>query len=127
MLGGPNKVNVGRNIVSSDAHFGISIHGAADGDAHLYDSRVYGESLQNLDCPDGSRCDHCYDTIGVLVDMACDDTHKDYNPKHFKLPLFKLCTSSVYGEATYHDVEFKNYGNNTKACGSRQFALGPWY
>ena len=119
MLGGPSKINVGRNIVSTDAHYGIAIHGADDGDAHLYDSRVYGENEDNEDCPRGSPCDHCVDTIGVLVDMACDDTHKDYNPKFFKLPLFKLCTSSMYGGATYHDVEFINWKSARKACGSR--------
>lgn len=126
MLGGPSAINVGRDLVSSDAKYGIAIHGAADGDAYLYDSRVYGENTANQDCPGGSTCDHCIETIGMILNMACDGTHKDYNPKWFKLPLFKLCTSSVYGEAQYIDVQFKNWKSDAKACGQRQKAFGPW-
>lgn len=68
MLGGPSfKANVGRNLVSIDNRFGIAVHGGADGDAFVYDSKAYGENPMNEDCPQGSVCDHCFDTTGIIL------------------------------------------------------------
>ena len=120
-------MNRGRNIISIDSRYGIGIHSAGEGDAELYDSKAYGELEDNIDCPEGSACDHCFDTRGVILNQACDATHKDAMPKVGLLPLFMKCNSGMHGQATYHDVEFISFKSHLKACGARQMAFGPWH
>jgi hypothetical protein len=67
MLGGPSDLNIGRNLVSIDNRYGIGLHSGNGGYAHLYDSRAYGENEDNEDCPEGSDCDHCFDTTGIVL------------------------------------------------------------
>lgn len=64
--GGPS-LNVGRNLVSIDSVYGISVHSGDGKDAEIYDSRVYGEPEDkgkevNLDHPQSSPADHCLAT-----------------------------------------------------------------
>ena len=100
--GGPS-LNVGRNLVSIDSVYGLSVHGGDGKDAELYDSRVYGEPMDdsdnpiNLDGPEGSPSDHCLAPQGITVNFACDGAHKDHHPKWFKFPLFKHCLSGMTG------------------------------
>ena len=67
MLGGPSDLNIGRNLVSIDNRYGIGLHSGNGGVAHLYDSTAYGELEDNEDCPEGSVCDHCFDTTGIVL------------------------------------------------------------
>jgi len=67
MLGGPSDKNVGRNLVSIDNRYGIAIHSGANGQAEVWDSKAYGENKDNQDCPEGSPCDHCLFSAGVIL------------------------------------------------------------
>jgi len=67
MLGGPSGINRGRNIKSIDTRYGIGVFSAGGGDAEIIDSQVYGELTDNMDCPDGSPCDHCVDARGIIL------------------------------------------------------------
>ena len=70
-LGGKSDVNRGTNLVSIDSVHGIAVHGGNNGNAELYDCTVYGENEDNMDCPPGSTCDHCFDTTGIVTIQPC--------------------------------------------------------
>ena len=125
-LGGRADLNVGKDLVSHDSHYGIAIMSGGGGDVLVKDSIVYGENTDNQDCPPGSDCDHCLDTIGVVANMPWPRAQPDHKTKWFKLPLFKLSTSSMTSQASYEDIKFKNFENPEKECGSFQFTVGPW-
>jgi len=126
-LGSASKEeNRGTNLVSSDSVYGIAIIGGGESDVHVKNCQVYGEHPDNKDCPENSKCDHCYDTLGLVSNMPCPNALPDHKTKWFKLPLFKLCTSAMDGNAKYEDVDFYNFQSGDKACGSRQAAFGPW-
>lgn len=125
-LGTSSDLNVGTNIVSHDSHYGIAIMSGGGGDVLVKDSTVYGENTDNQDCPPNSRCDHCVSTIGVVANMPCPVAQPDHKTKWFKLPLFKLCTSSMTSQASYEDIKFKNFDSPMKTCGKHQFTVGPW-
>ena len=76
-LAGAAESNVGRNLVSIDSRYGIGVHSGGDGDAYLYESRVYGENPDNQDCPTGSVCDHCLDSVGIVMNQMCARAHLD--------------------------------------------------
>ena len=67
MLGGPSGMNRGKNIISIDTRYGIGVFSAGGGDAQIINSQVYGELTDNMDCPNGSPCDHCVDTRGIIL------------------------------------------------------------
>ena len=112
--------------MSIDSRYGIGIHSGGDGDAYLYSSRVYGENPDNQDCPPGSPCDHCLDSVGIVMNQMCAGAHLDAQPKWFKLPFIKLCSSGMSGQGHYIDVEFINFDTSTKRCGAHQAVIGPW-
>lgn len=89
--------NRARDIISADSHYGIAIMSGGEADVLVKDSVVYGENTDNADCPPGSRCDHCIDTLGIVANMPCPSALPDHKTKWFKLPLFKLCTSAMAG------------------------------
>ena len=66
-LAGSAEANVGRNLVSVDSRYGIGVHAGGDGSAYVYNSRVYGSNEDNQDCPSGSICDHCFDSLGIVM------------------------------------------------------------
>jgi len=103
--------NRGRNIISADSHYGIAIMSGGGSNVHVKDSKVYGEHLDNKDCPENSPCDHCIDTLGIVSNMPCPNALPDHKTKWFKLPLFKLCTSHMDGQAKFEDIEFKNFAS----------------
>ena len=123
-------MNVGRNLVSIDSVYGLSIHSGDGKDGELYDSRVYGEPVDsnerpiNVDNPEGSPADHCLATQGITVNFACDGAHADHHIKWFKFPLFKFCLSGMTSQGYYDRVQFKNFYSNKKSCGANQRALG---
>ena len=104
MIGGPSQINRGRDLISIDNHWGLAFHSGANGDVEVYSSKVYGSNKDNIDCPEGSRCDHCMDTIGVTLMQACETTHLDTQKKWFKHPLWKMCHSAMRGQATYYGL-----------------------
>lgn len=126
MLGGASGINRGRNLVSIDNHWGLSIHSGADGRAEIEDSRIYGEDTNNKDCPVGSTCDHCLDSTGIVLNQACAGSHLDSQVKWFKHPLYKGCTSGKRATSHYNNVEFKNFSAGKKACGAKMVAFAPW-
>lgn len=67
MLGGPSKMNRGKNLKSIDTVYGIGIFSAGGGDVEISDSQVYGELSDNKDCPPGSPCDHCISSRGIIL------------------------------------------------------------
>ena len=67
MLGGPSGINRGTKIKSIDTVYGIGIFSAGGGKAEIIDSQVYGELAENMDCPPGSPCDHCFDSRGIIL------------------------------------------------------------
>lgn len=131
MHGGASEMNVGRNLVSIDSRYGIAVHAGGNGDAAVYDSKAYGDNDLNQDCPDGSDCDHCIYSAGVILSQSCAGAHDDHKTKWFKLPLFKKCNSGMLGRTTYYNMEFIGYKSNRKSCNGRssadQFAIGPWH
>lgn len=126
VLGGPSDINRGVNIISIDNHWGIAIHSGNDGKAELLDSTIYGEDEANKDCPEGSICDHCLSSTGITLNQACSTSHLDSQKKWFKHPLWKQCTSGMRAEATYTNVEFKDFTSGTKSCGSKMNTFAPW-
>ena len=67
MLGGGSAINRGKNIKSIDTRYGIGVFSAGGGEAQIINSEVYGELMDNEDCPNGSPCDHCFDTRGIIL------------------------------------------------------------
>jgi len=127
MFGGPgSEKNIGRNLTSIESRYGIAVNSGGGGDAELWDSTVYGELEDNLDCPPGSPCDHCLDSVGIVLNSACDEEHKDYEIKVIMLPLFKSCNSGMYGEMTYYNTRFIGFEDGIKSCGAHNTALAPW-
>ena len=61
-----------------DSVYGLAIHSGKNGDAEILNSKVYGDYELNEDCPEGSVCDHCFDTTGIVSNQACDSFHLDY-------------------------------------------------
>jgi len=109
--------NRAHNIISADSHYGIAIMSGGGADVHVKDSTIYGENIENADCPENSPCDHCIDTLGIVSNMPCPTAIPDHKTKWFKLPLFKLCTSHMDGQAKYTNIEFINFDHSEKACG----------
>ena len=66
-LAGAAQANVGRNLISIDNRYGIGVHSGGDGSAYLYGGKVYGDNDDNQDCPSGSTCDHCLDSLGMVM------------------------------------------------------------
>ena len=118
MLGGPSKINRGIRQVAIDTRYGIAVHSASGGRAEITDSRVYGELTDNEDCPQGSPCDHCLDSRGMVLNMAAEEQHDDRQPKWYKLPLFKT-SGAMQGDAKYTNLELINYLSPFKTCGAK--------
>ena len=127
MLGGASNTNVGRNLRSVDTRYGIAVHSGGGGDAELVDSKVYGELKDNYDCPRSGKqpCDHCLDRSGLILNLANEGAHNDFQLKWEKLPLFKS-SGAMTGKATYRDVEFIGYSDRKTQCGSTQVAIRVW-
>lgn len=126
VLGGPSDTNLGRNLISIDNRWGIAVHGGNNGNAELDGVTIYGSNDVNQDCPPNSKCDHCFDTTGIVLNQACQGSHLDSQVKHFKHPLFKACNSGMYGKAEYRNVVVKDFTSNKKSCGAKQVVFAPW-
>lgn len=78
-----------------------------------------------MDCPQGSPCDHCMDTRGLMLNSVQQGAHRDREDKWTMLPLFKE-SSAMTGESYYDNVELINFTTNEKTCGARQAAVMPF-
>lgn len=126
MIGGPSAINRGKNIRSIDTRYGIGVFSAGGGQAQILDSFVYGELADNMDCPQGSPCDHCMSTRGVLLNQNAESEHKDREPDWKHLPLFEKAGSMKGGQSKYRNLRLVNFTTATKTCGARQAAIMPF-
>jgi len=126
MLGGASAINRGLRLTSIDTRYGNAIHSGAKGRAEIIESKAYGELIANKDCPQGSPCDHCLDSRGMVLNMPAEGAHLDRQEKFYKLPLFKVKGGAMQGDAIYTDNRFVDFTTNTKTCGSRQAAIMPY-
>ena len=88
MLGGASKINRGQNLKAIDTRYGIGIFSVDEGTAEILNSQVYGELTDNMDCPQGSPCDHCMTARGIILNLPSEGEHRDREEKSDMLPLF---------------------------------------
>lgn len=93
--------------------------GGGGANVEVLKSDIYGENVDNLDCPPGSVCDHCIDTLGIVSNHPCDDPLPDHKTKWFKFSLMKLCNGNMESTAEYKFNTWHKYYSANKACGSR--------
>lgn len=70
MLGGASQINRGTRLRAIDTRYSIGVVSGGGGDAEIVDSKVFGELQGNMDCPQGSPCDHCVDTRGLMLNSV---------------------------------------------------------
>lgn len=122
-LGQKSKQNRGTRLTSISTKYGISVHSGTE-KATIRDSKAIAEHPKNIDCPSGSKCDHCEPMVGIL--LSINGVVKTTVPMHVKLPLHKPKAAPFNGFGEYYNMQFEGFSKNVNSCGEKIFAFKPF-
>lgn len=88
----------------------------------LHDTEIYGEAVENEDCPSMQEC-HCTTKYGLML-FTNNAGAKDLHPTMpSALPIHKIKSNGVWASsAEVKNVSFHNFNGVTK-CGRKQYTM----